>query len=632
MLQGELDWIVMRAMEKDRTRRYETANGLAADLGRYMADQPVLARPPSKWYSFRKSVRRNKGLFASVAAVAAAMVLGLGGMTTGFLRAQRERDHAIAAHQSELVERDHAQQSERERRLQLVDSLKSAAPHGVPMIVESLQASPEQVLPVLRRRFDDKTAPDTERLRTACALSALGEPPIEFLIDAMPTAPAAESANLIRALGAGGRAVVVALASKSSAESDAPTRVRYASTLLSLGDPAPAAGSLAAGPDPGMRTAFIAGFASWHGDLQPALGLLKSTRDPDVRSGLCAAIGSVDPASLSATERQEAQTLLSQLFRDAPDGGTHGAAGWALRHWRIAEPEIAPSNEPPRGRDWFANPHGMTFVRMNPGTFRMGASPGKIVLLTNGFFICDRETSIADFNKFIDDASVPDSDKPRDWPGPDKSVGVTPECPVQNVNYFDMILYCNWLSQREGRKPCYSTEDGASGNWKCDLTASGYRLPTGAEWEYACRGGAQTQFPFGDDGRYIQAYANIAETTYDPCGSRLPNAWGLFDMLGSAWELCWEHNDGPPAAMNVNPIRSPMDGRGTMYGGAFHGGTFYAHPSSHANINLDTRAASNGFRLVCADSASPSTQPTLPTIERLLDKAATQPATRPLTP
>jgi hypothetical protein len=60
LVRGELDWIVMKALEKDRNRRYETANGFARDIQRYLADEPVLACPPSTWYRFRKFARRNK--------------------------------------------------------------------------------------------------------------------------------------------------------------------------------------------------------------------------------------------------------------------------------------------------------------------------------------------------------------------------------------------------------------------------------------------------------------------------------------------------------------------------------------------------------------------------------------------
>ncbi len=88
-LKGDLDWIVMKALEKDRSRRYETANGLSMDVQRYLDNEPVVARPPSKLYRLRKLVRRNKVVFASGAAVSAALIVGLGLSTWLFFK---ERD------------------------------------------------------------------------------------------------------------------------------------------------------------------------------------------------------------------------------------------------------------------------------------------------------------------------------------------------------------------------------------------------------------------------------------------------------------------------------------------------------------------------------------------------------------
>ena len=78
LIRGDLDWIVMKALEKDRTRRYETASGLAAELQRYLHDEPVTARPPSSLYRFQKLVRRNQTVFLAAGAVLAALVLGFG--------------------------------------------------------------------------------------------------------------------------------------------------------------------------------------------------------------------------------------------------------------------------------------------------------------------------------------------------------------------------------------------------------------------------------------------------------------------------------------------------------------------------------------------------------------------------
>src|SRR5688500_3097297 len=100
-LKGDLDWIIMKCLEKDRTRRYETANGLAADLNRHLSNEPVVARPPSTAYRMHKAFRRNKTAFTAATAVAAALVVGLGAATVMFLRErvarQEEQQHRILA-------------------------------------------------------------------------------------------------------------------------------------------------------------------------------------------------------------------------------------------------------------------------------------------------------------------------------------------------------------------------------------------------------------------------------------------------------------------------------------------------------------------------------------------------------
>ncbi len=87
MLRGKVDWIVMKALEKDRTRRYETASGLARDVQRYLVDEMVEARPPSTSYRLRKFVRRNKARVAAAALVLLALIGGTVGTTIGLLRA-----------------------------------------------------------------------------------------------------------------------------------------------------------------------------------------------------------------------------------------------------------------------------------------------------------------------------------------------------------------------------------------------------------------------------------------------------------------------------------------------------------------------------------------------------------------
>ena len=120
LLRGELDWVVMKAIEKDRSRRYETANGLARDVQRYLADEVVEARPPTVGYRVRKFARRNKGRVAAAGLVLLALVGGIVGTTGGLLRAEWAR-------QAEADQRAIAEASEREAQGEKAKAVTAAA-------------------------------------------------------------------------------------------------------------------------------------------------------------------------------------------------------------------------------------------------------------------------------------------------------------------------------------------------------------------------------------------------------------------------------------------------------------------------------------------------------------------------
>ncbi len=108
-LHGEPDWIVMKCLEKDRARRYETANDLAQDVEHYLNHEPVLAGPPSRLYRFRKFARRNRATVTAAALVAAALLVGMAGTTYGLVRAEQRRAEANAAQEREREQRELAQ-------------------------------------------------------------------------------------------------------------------------------------------------------------------------------------------------------------------------------------------------------------------------------------------------------------------------------------------------------------------------------------------------------------------------------------------------------------------------------------------------------------------------------------------
>jgi formylglycine-generating enzyme required for sulfatase activity len=181
------------------------------------------------------------------------------------------------------------------------------------------------------------------------------------------------------------------------------------------------------------------------------------------------------------------------------------------------------------------NSIGMKLVLIPAGEFSMGSpdsdknalsdeKPQHRVQITKPFYLGAYHVTVGQFRNFVEDASYQtEAEKANDkdtWRN--AFPAQTDEHPVVNVSWNDAAAFCQWLSRKEGMS---------------------YRLPTEAEWEYACRAGTATRFSFGDDEKDLGEYAwyekNSGGSTH-PVGQKRPNGFGLFDMHGNAWQWCMD--------------------------------------------------------------------------------------------
>jgi formylglycine-generating enzyme required for sulfatase activity len=158
-----------------------------------------------------------------------------------------------------------------------------------------------------------------------------------------------------------------------------------------------------------------------------------------------------------------------------------------------------------------------------------------------------------------------------------------PDAPVEKISYFDAMAYCSALTQRErqaGRLP----------------TGYEYRLPTEAEWEYACRAGTTNQFSFGDTAtdadQYAWTWENSGGSTH-PVGQKRPNPWGLHDIHGNVWEWCLDWFTEYPATDTIDPA-GPAQGKFKVFrGGGWNNDALFAR-----SANRFMMAPANGIHFV----------------------------------
>ena len=271
-----------------------------------------------------------------------------------------------------------------------------------------------------------------------------------------------------------------------------------------------------------------------------------------------------------------ALALLPGCDRKAP---TEKASAPAAPPQETARPNLSATNTP-------------ALVQIPAGKFLMGdkdevdAPPHEVVISS---FLMDRHLVTQEqFQKLM-------GTNPSRWKG-DKN-------PVEQLRWSDAVKFCNQRSEQEGLQPCYDPK-----TLQCNFDATGYRLPTEAEWEYACRAGTTTAYFFGDSPARAGDFAWFDKNSGGhprPVGQKQSNPWGLHDITGNVWEWCHDFYkvDYYQESPRENP-RGPNEGQNkVLRGGAWrfsadNGRSGYRYNESPGSADVCFGYDIYGFRCV----------------------------------
>ncbi len=213
---------------------------------------------------------------------------------------------------------------------------------------------------------------------------------------------------------------------------------------------------------------------------------------------------------------------------------------------------------------------------IKPGQFERVTSRRQQVAITRGFWIGVYEVTQLEYESVM---------------GSNPSFFKGPNLPVEKVSYLQALAYCHAIT----------ASDRKAGRIPADMA---YRLPTEAEWEYACLAGADTAFSFGDSPEAAEDHAWTTETAEDktqPVGQKKPNAWGLHDMHGNVWEWCTDWFAPHPAVGQLVDPAGPPNGERKMFkGGSWYHEAKFSRSTSRFVMEPGMSINYVGFRLVLA--------------------------------
>jgi formylglycine-generating enzyme required for sulfatase activity len=231
---------------------------------------------------------------------------------------------------------------------------------------------------------------------------------------------------------------------------------------------------------------------------------------------------------------------------------------------------------------------GIAFVPVPGGTFQMGSAAGLSYeqpvhsVTVSAFQMSRYEITQAQYLAVM-------AGNPSKFTGDDSR-------PVEQVSWYEAVTFCNKLSERVGLQPCYNLT-----TWACDFSRNGFRLPTEAEWEYACRAGTATKYYTGEGESDLARagwYFGDREGATHAVGKKEPNAFGLYDMHGNVWEWCNDWYGKYEGASQVDP-RGPATGTNRISrGGSWQDQANECRPTVRYDLDPGDKNYYLGFRVV----------------------------------